>query len=87
MCELDTMDRFLFEKKLCGRMRLWEFDNQYILEPLEGGNLTHLAISRKTGELQLISKNTHIFHVLLAEQDCRQLFCLRFPFSNLFCNI
>eukprot|EP00250_Pteridium_aquilinum_P014498 c22030_g1_i1 orf=309-2078(-) len=50
------MDRFLFEKRLCSRMRLWEFDHQYVLEPLEGDLTQQLAISRKTGNLQFISE-------------------------------
>lgn len=50
------MDHFLFEKKLHSRLRLWEFENQYILESLEGEHTDHLMISRKTGQLQFISE-------------------------------
>lgn len=37
-------------------MRLWEFEHQYVLEPLEGEHTQLLAISRKGGELQSISE-------------------------------
>lgn len=50
------MGFFISEKRLCSRMRLWEFEHQYVLEPLEGEHTQLLAISRKRGELQSISE-------------------------------
>lgn len=50
------MGFFISEKRLCSRMRLWEFEHQYVLEPLEGEHTQLLAISRKGGELQSISE-------------------------------
>ncbi|MCO5547320.1 hypothetical protein L7F22_000768 [Adiantum nelumboides] len=49
------MGYLLYEKQLHSRLRLWEFQNQYILESLEGEHTDHLMISRKTGQLQFIS--------------------------------
>ncbi|KAK4791403.1 hypothetical protein SAY86_031816 [Trapa natans] len=41
-------------QKLYTRMRLWEFPDQYIVEPTDGSNSSLLAISRSDGTLNLI---------------------------------
>lgn len=37
-------------------MRLWEFTDQYIIEPTDGGNCDLLSISRTDGALQSIGE-------------------------------
>ena len=51
-----SMGLFPADRRLCSRMRLWEFDHLYVFEPLEGGFTELLSINRKSGELELISK-------------------------------
>lgn len=42
------------EQKLYTRMRLWEFPDQYIVEPTNGSSGSCLAISREDGSMKLI---------------------------------
>ncbi|KAJ7552880.1 hypothetical protein O6H91_06G074100 [Diphasiastrum complanatum] len=41
---------------ICERMRLWEFPNQYVFEPLDGAPHQTLAIDRTDGELSSIGE-------------------------------
>ncbi|KAG8383714.1 hypothetical protein BUALT_Bualt04G0042600 [Buddleja alternifolia] len=41
-------------RKLYTRMRLWEFADQYVLEPTDGSSASSLAISRLDGSMNLI---------------------------------
>lgn len=50
------MGSLVFANSLCARLRLWEFADQYVLEPLEGGHAQLLAIRREGAELQLLSE-------------------------------
>ncbi|KAB2618233.1 phosphoinositide phosphatase SAC7-like [Pyrus ussuriensis x Pyrus communis] len=43
-------------QKLYTRMRLWEFPDQYVIEPTDGSQGSSLAISRVDGSMQLIEK-------------------------------
>ncbi|KAL3630161.1 hypothetical protein CASFOL_023145 [Castilleja foliolosa] len=38
-------------QKLCNRMRLWEFPDQYLLEPTDGSSAPFLSISRLDGSI------------------------------------
>ncbi|KAF6157805.1 hypothetical protein GIB67_038273 [Kingdonia uniflora] len=51
---LVTMDTEHSEQKLYTRMRLWEFQDQYVVEPTEGSSGSCLAISRVNGSMNLI---------------------------------
>ncbi|KAM5546960.1 phosphoinositide phosphatase SAC6 [Rosa sericea] len=42
--------------KLYTRMRLWEFPDQYVIEPTDGSNGSSLAVSRVDGSMSLIEK-------------------------------
>lgn len=44
------------EQKLYTRMRLWEFPDQYIVEPTNGSSGSCLAISREDGSMKLIDE-------------------------------
>ena len=41
-------------QKLYMMMRLWEFPDQYIVEPTDGSSGSYLAISREDGSMTLI---------------------------------
>ncbi|TKY58358.1 Phosphoinositide phosphatase SAC7 [Spatholobus suberectus] len=43
-------------KKLYTRMRLWEFPDQYVIEPTDGSSGSSLAVSRKDGSMKLIDE-------------------------------
>ncbi|RXI06350.1 hypothetical protein DVH24_018392 [Malus domestica] len=43
-------------QKLYKRMRLWEFPDQYVVEPTDGSQGSSLAVSRVDGSMQLIDK-------------------------------
>lgn len=43
-------------KSVYQRLRLWEFEDQYVLEPLEGTHTELLAISRRDAKIHLISE-------------------------------
>ncbi|KAK9948257.1 hypothetical protein M0R45_003842 [Rubus argutus] len=43
-------------QKLYTRMRLWEFPDQYVIEPTDGSNGSSLAVSRVDGSMSLIEK-------------------------------
>lgn len=40
-------------QKLSTRMRLWEFPDQYVIEPTDGSHGASLAVSRIDGSMQL----------------------------------
>ncbi|XP_050379320.1 phosphoinositide phosphatase SAC6 [Argentina anserina] len=42
--------------KLYTRMRLWEFPDQYVIEPTDGSNGSSLVVSRVDGSMSLIEK-------------------------------
>ncbi len=50
----DMMERVDSSQKLYTRMRLWEFPDQYVVEPTDGSCGSSLAISRKDGSMNLI---------------------------------
>lgn len=41
-------------QKLYTRMRLWEFPDQYVIEPTDGSNGSSLTVSRVDGSMSLI---------------------------------
>uniref|UniRef100_A0A7N0UIM5 SAC domain-containing protein n=1 Tax=Kalanchoe fedtschenkoi TaxID=63787 RepID=A0A7N0UIM5_KALFE len=43
-------------QKLYSRMRLWEFPDQYVIEPTDGSSRPYLAISRTDGSMSLIEE-------------------------------
>lgn len=43
-------------QKLYTRMRLWEFPDQYVIEPTDGSSGSPLAVSRIDGTLSLIGE-------------------------------
>lgn len=48
------MERADSGQKLYTRMRLWEFPDQYVIEPTDGSSGSSLAVSRKDGSMKLI---------------------------------
>lgn len=48
-------------QKLYTRMRLWEFPDQYIVEPTDGSSGSLLAISRNDGSFKLIGALLYLF--------------------------
>ncbi|KAL5706157.1 GTPase activating protein (GAP) for Rho1p [Ranunculus cassubicifolius] len=50
------MERVESKEKLHKRLRLWEFPDQYVVEPTEGSSGSFLAISRVDGSLNLIEE-------------------------------
>ncbi|XP_050241554.1 phosphoinositide phosphatase SAC7-like [Quercus robur] len=50
------MERADSSKKLYSRLRLWEFPDQYIVEPTDGSCGSSLVISRKDGSMSLIDE-------------------------------
>lgn len=55
------MERTDSGQKLYTRMRLWEFPDQYIVEPTDGSSGSFLAISRDDGSMKLIGLLLHLF--------------------------
>ncbi|CAL0330803.1 unnamed protein product [Lupinus luteus] len=43
-------------KKLYTQMRLWEFPDQYVIQPTNGSSCSSLSISRKDGSMKLIDE-------------------------------
>ena len=41
-------------QKLYTRMRLWEFPDQYVIEPTDGSSGSSLSVSRVDGSMKLI---------------------------------
>lgn len=41
-------------QKLYTTMRLWEFPDQYLIEPTDGSSASFLAVSRLDGSMNLI---------------------------------
>lgn len=50
------MEKAESEQKLCTRMRLWEFPDQYVVEPTDGSCGSFLAVSRVDGTMNLIDE-------------------------------
>lgn len=50
------MERADSGQKLYTRMRLWEFPDQYVIEPTDGSSGASLAVSRVDGSLSLIGE-------------------------------
>lgn len=48
------MERADSVQKLYTRMRLWEFTDQYVIEPTDGSSGSSLAVSRVDGSMKLI---------------------------------
>lgn len=55
------MERADSVQKLYTRMRLWEFPDQYVIEPTDGSSGSSLSVSRVDGSMKLIGQ----FHPLL----------------------
>ncbi|CAL9207268.1 unnamed protein product [Musa hybrid cultivar] len=52
--DMDDTDKRDSEKKLHTRLRLWQFPDKYILEPIDGFADSYLSISRADGSINLI---------------------------------
>lgn len=50
------MERSDSVQKLYTRMRLWEFADQYVIEPTDGSSGSSLAVSRIDGSMKLIGE-------------------------------
>lgn len=50
------MERAESVQKLYTRMRLWEFPDQFVVEPTDGSSGSSLAISRADGSMSLIDE-------------------------------
>lgn len=57
-------------QKLCTRMRLWEFPDQYVIEPTDGSSVKPLSVNRADGSMDLIgSFITNSFIFFLFDMD------------------
>lgn len=59
--------------KLYTKLRLWEFPDQYVIEPTDGSSASCLAISRVDASMHLIGLSSIIsafssFHIILLFQ-------------------
>ncbi|CAL9782681.1 unnamed protein product [Musa acuminata subsp. burmannicoides] len=54
--DMDDTDKRDSEKKLHTRLRLWQFPDKYILEPIDGFADSYLSISRADGSINLIGE-------------------------------
>ncbi|KAG6401090.1 hypothetical protein SASPL_137935 [Salvia splendens] len=43
-------------QKLYAKMRLWEFPDQYVVEPTDGSSASLLAVSRLDGSMNLVGE-------------------------------
>ncbi|KAK9120531.1 hypothetical protein Syun_018148 [Stephania yunnanensis] len=55
-----------YENKLYTRMRLWEFADQYVIEPTDGNSGSSLSISRVDGSMKLIG----VYVTVITEREC-----------------
>lgn len=76
------MERADSSQKLYTRMRLWEFPDQYVVEPTDGSCGSSLAISRKDGSMNLIG--TLILLAVLCPGFC-SICCVLFSGVNCEC--
>lgn len=86
------MERTDSAQKLYTRMRLWEFPDQYIMEPTDGSSGSFLAIGRNDGSMKLIGSLLRLFqfdncycqHVLwlVLDRSCLNFFLFDYFFSN-----
>lgn len=51
------MDKADPAQKLYNKMRLWEFPDQFVVEPTDGSSSSSLAISRLDGSMKLIGNS------------------------------
>lgn len=51
---MDDNEKASSHKKLYTRMRLWEFTDKYVVEPVDGIADSYLSISRSDGSLVLL---------------------------------
>ena len=58
------MERADSGQKLYSRLRLWEFPDQYVIEPTDGSSGAPLAVSRKDGSMSLIGNFFCLFFFL-----------------------
>lgn len=63
-------------QKLYTRMRLWEFSDQYVIEPTDGSSGSCMAISRVDASMNLIGC------LLLTDILCFGFSLLLFPSTN-----
>lgn len=63
--DMDKMDKEECEKKLYTRLRLWQFSDKYIIEPIDGASDSYLSISRFDGSICLIGLLTLVFAVVI----------------------
>lgn len=70
-------------QKLYTRMRLWDFPDQYVIEPTDGSSGSCLAVSRKDGSMKLIGSflNVNLFPLIFCSY-----FCLCLLSMSLQCN-
>ncbi|KAL0463756.1 UNVERIFIED_CONTAM: Phosphoinositide phosphatase SAC6 [Sesamum latifolium] len=54
------MDKADPAQKLYNKMRLWEFPDQYVVEPTDGSSGSFLAISRLDGSMSHIGNFIHV---------------------------
>lgn len=59
------MERADSVQKLYTRMRLWEFPDQYVIEPTDGSSGSSLAVSRVDGSMKLIGQLIPLICLLL----------------------
>ena len=62
-------------QKLYTRLRLWEFPDEYVIEPTDGSSGSSLSISRVDGSIKLIG---WLIHAAVVCKDI--LFLLSFKF-------
>ncbi|KAF8405537.1 hypothetical protein HHK36_010444 [Tetracentron sinense] len=62
----DVMEKVDSQQKLYAQMRLWEFPDQYVVEPTDGSSGSCLGISRVDGSMNLIGS----YVLVITEREC-----------------
>ncbi|RZC45730.1 hypothetical protein C5167_038690 [Papaver somniferum] len=65
-CIPGMMEKVDSETKLFTRMRLWEFPDQYVIEPTDGSTGSCLTISRVDGAMSMIG----VYVIVITEREC-----------------
>lgn len=68
------MERADSGQRLYTRMRLWEFPDQYVIEPTDGSSGASMAVSRVDGSLSLIGEFASLVSSMMVSNICSGLY-------------
>lgn len=75
---MDDNDKGDHGKMLYTRLRLWQFPDKYILEPIDISSDSYLSISRADGSSSLIG----LFLLIFLSLSCWLIFIIKYSFLN-----